>query len=272
VGDRIQLNVRVPLELSQELRSVLLKNPDEKNSLDQAGWYLDPSPQMINGNLRFIISPIKTGKLTLPELLILKADNQAIAKSGSLSFEVAELSASPTSPPELLETISISLPLKFVIIGILLILVAIALVYWAYNKFFKNNSKQLVSAEIKLPPTPDHVIALRELNLLYDQNPYSNEHLKPIAFGISQILKNFFSSRFKIDAKESTTDEMMVLLRQESLTDQDLKKIIQLFKNLDLIKFTELAHHQHFQKSDYLEFKEQTRVLIESWAIKGDFK
>ena len=43
-------------------------------------------------------------------------------------------------------------------------------------------------------------------------------------------------------------------------------------KNLDLIKFTELAHHQHFQKSDYLEFKEQTRVLIESWAIKGDFK
>ena len=87
---------------------------------------------------------------------------------------------------------------------------------------------------------------------------------------VSQILKNFFSARFKVDAKESTSDEMIELLRNEALPSTELKKIAVLFQNLDLIKFTELPYHQHFQKSDHLEFKEISKTLIETWAMKGD--
>lgn len=272
VGDRIQLNIRIPIELSQELGSVQLKSLDEKTSLDQIGWYLDPSPQIINGNLRFIASPIKTGKLVLPELAIIKTEGKMIAKTSSIAIEVAELAANPSSTPALLETIPISLPLKFAILGAFILIGLIFACYFAYKKYKQTRKPEPVAPEIKIPPTPDHVIALRELNLLYEQYSYSKENLKPIAFGVSQILKNFFSARFKVDAKESTTDEMISLLRGESLSSQDLKKILGLFQNLDLIKFTELNYHQHFQNGDYLEFKDQARNLIETWAIKGDFK
>jgi len=270
VGDRIQLNIRIPLELAQELNTVQLKNSDENNPLDKQGWYLDPSPQIINGNLRFIISPVKSGKLVLPELLILKEENHPLAKTTPVNIDVAELTQNPASKPTLLDTISISLPLKFALLGILLIFMIIGVAAFIYKKYLSHKKNTRPNTEIKIPATPDHVIALRDLNMLYEQYPYSKENLKPIAFGVSQILKNFFSARFKIDARESTTDEMMVLLKQEVLPEQDLKKIRALFQSLDLIKFTVLSHHQHFQKGDYYEFRDLTKELIEAWSLKGD--
>lgn len=272
VGDRIQLSVRITPELSQDIASIKLLNPDEKNPLDKQGWFLDPSPQIINGNLRFIASPIKTGKLTLPELHIVKNEGQTIAKTVSLNIEVAELKAEPNSTPDYLDTVSISLPFRFIVFGLLVILAIALLGFYLYKKFFANKKPAKPVEEIKLPPTPDHVIALRDLNQLYEQYSYSKETMKPVAFGVSQILKNFFSARFKVDARESTTDEMLALLKQESLPESDLKKIRALFQNLDLIKFTDYEHHQHFQKGDYFEFKEHARALIESWAAKGETK
>ncbi len=272
VGDRIQLNIRIPLELSQSLSSIQLKNSDEKNPLDKLGWYLDNSPQVINGNLRFIASPLKSGKLILPELYIVSQDNHLLAKTSPIEVDVASLTPNPSATPALLDTIPISLPIKFVIITLIILGILLLIARFIYKKYFSKKTVAKAIEEIRVPPTPDHVIALRELNLLYDQHSFSKENLKPIAFGVSQILKNFFSARFKVDAKESTTDEMLVLLAQESLPEQDLKKIKQLFVNLDLIKFTKLSHHEHFQKADYLEFKEHARTLIEAWVFKGDSK
>jgi len=172
--------------------------------------------------------------------------------------------------PALLDTISIGLPLKFVILGLLIITILAFTAFYLYKKFHRTKTEIKRIEEIKVPPTPDHVIALRDLNLLFEKYSYSKENLKPVAFGVSEILKIFFSARFKIDAKESTSDEMIALLKKESLPESDLKKIKELFLNLDIIKFTELNHHQHFQKGDYLEFKDQARTLVESWAIKGE--
>ena len=270
VGDRIQLNIRVPLELSQDLNAALLKFTDDKTTLDQQGWYLDPSVQIINGNLRFIASPIKTGKLILPELIILKDETHPIAKTTAINVDVAELTQSPNNPPALLDTISISLPLRFAIVGILILLLIFGCLYYFYKKHLNQKKLEIRTSKINVPPTPDHVIALRDLNLLYEQYTFSKENLKPVSFGVSQILKNFFSARFKVDAKESTTDEMMSLLKQESVPEQDLKIIRDLFYNLDIIKFTEISHHQQYQKTDYLEFKEIAKKLIESWAARGD--
>ena len=269
VGDRIQLNVRIPLELAQELTAVQLKNPDDKNTLDKLGWYLDPSPQIINGNLRFIVAPIKSGKLIMPELQIMNSDSRPLAKTTAVSVEVAEM-ANPTAPPGLLETITISLPLRVVFLGIFILLTLTLAAYLIYKRYFKNKIVSKPIKEIKLPPTPDHVIALRDLSALFEQHPYSRENLKPVAFGVSQILKNFFSARFKVDARESTTDEMLRLLREESLPAADIKRISSLFQNLDLVKFTEPHYYQHLHRADYLEFRDQAKSMIEDWAAKGD--
>jgi len=270
LGDRIQLSVRIPPEVAQELGTVTLKNGDETKPLDQQGWYLDNNAQMIDGNLRFIVSPIKPGKLILPELLIMKDENHPVAKTTAIDVDVANIKADPAATPVMLDTIAISLPLKFVILFIFILALIALGCFLLYKKYWAKRIQVKATNEIKVPPTPDHVIALRELDLLYEQRPYSRENMKPVAFGVSQILKNFFSQRFKVDARESTTDEMLALLKGEALPEPEIKKIRALFQNLDTIKFTESAHHEHFQKADYLEFKSHAKTLVEAWALKGD--
>ena len=268
LGDRIQLSVRVPLDLIQQLNSIILKNTNEAHPLDQQGWHLDSNPQIIDGSLRFIVSPLKSGKLTLPELWIMKDDVHPAAKTTPINIEVMELKANPGETPALLDTIDISLPFKFVVLAVLVVISLLLLLYYFYKRYWSKRVRTVAQNEIQVPPTPDHIIALRDLEMLYDQFSYSKENMKPIAFGVSQILKNFFSSRFKVDARESTTDEMLALLKSESIPELEIKKIRALYQNLDLIKFTKMSHHEQFQKSDYAEFKNQAKLLIETWAIK----
>lgn len=267
VGDRIQLGIRLPIEITHYQTGIQIKNADEKNPLDQQGLYLDPSPQIINGNLKFAIYPVKSGKLLLPELTLYKESGTAIGKTKPTQIEVEEL-AKPKQQPDLLDTIEIALPLKFLILGLIGLLALCGIGFVLYRKF-KKKPKPVPVAEIKMPPVPDDEIAARELSALYDLYPYSLSNLKPVAFGVSQILKNYFSSRFKIDAVESTTDEMLDLLRRETLPASEISRIKALFTDLDLIKFTETDHHRHFTREDYVRFREQSKMIIDQWAKNG---
>lgn len=268
VGDRIQFSAALPYELISKIRSIQLKQSTNSESPDSSGIYLDPTPQVINGSLRYSVSPLKPGKLTIPEINVIDQTNGWIAKTQSISIDVAELKTDPKEQPQLLDPVSLSIPFKWMVIGLLLLAGLGFGCFFLYRRYLRRKVPPPVKTEVRVPPVPDHEIALRELNALYDRYPFSGDHLKPVAFGVSQILKNFFSARFKIDARESTTDEMITLLRQESLPGHELKRIIDLFTDLDQIKFTDYQHHSHFQKSDYQGFKDSSKDIIHSWTIR----
>ena len=113
----------------------------------------------------------------------------------------------------------------------------------------------------------DHALALRSLELLFKKYPFSYENLKPVSFGISEILKNFFSSRFTIDAREATPDEMIALLRKEAIPREGLQEILNLFNDLDLIKFTKESDSGHFKEHHYQDFKIKAQSIIQKWAL-----
>jgi hypothetical protein len=268
VGDRIQFSAVLPYELISKIRSLQLKQANNPETTEGSGIYLDPTPQVINGSLRYSVSPLKPGKLTIPEINVIDQTNGMIAKTQSYSIDVAELKTESKEEPQLLDPVSLSIPFRWIVFGILLLAGFVAVCYFLYKRYLQRKVPPPVMSEVRIPPVPDHEIALRDLNSLYERYPYSGDHLKPVAFGVSQILKNFFSARFKIDARESTTDEMIALLRQESLPDPELKRIIRLFTDLDQIKFTDYQHHSGFQKSDYLGFKESSKDIIQAWTIR----
>jgi hypothetical protein len=264
VGDRIEFSIPLPVSLLHQNPNIQIKYIDEQKTLDQLGIYLDQSPQVINGALRFAIYPVQSGSITLPELSVIKEPDSIIGKTSPYTIEVIELKKSEEQP-DLIDAISVSMPLKFILMGLVLLALVIGLVIYFYKK---TRSRKVVTTavEIKPPPIPDYEIALREIESLYSRFSYSPENLKPIAFGLSEILKKYFSSRFKIDAVESTTDEMIQLLQTESVNESDLSKIRSLFNDLDIIKFTEQIHHQHFQKSDFLTFKDQSSMIVNRWS------
>jgi hypothetical protein len=243
-----------------------LKLPEGSSKLEDQGWYLDPSTQLLGSIFRFVVSPIQTGKLTLPTLLLLRGEVEYLGRTKPYSINVAALEQKDGKPPELLEPTPTSLPTKYWIIFSTITLGLALIIFYFIRRHLikKRNRPQVMPVLVR---EPDHVIALKLLNSLYSNTPYSLENLKPIAFGVSDILKEFFSSRFKIDASESTTDEMIELLRKQALPGENLREIQVLFQDLDLVKFTKKEHYTAFDESKYQEFKVKAQTLIQKWTL-----
>ena len=269
LGDRITLVLDVGPDVIQNQSTLTLRIPAGGSSLEDQGWYLDPATQLVPGSFRFVVSPLHTGKLTIPTLLVLKEDGSAIGRTNPLSIQVAEIKKTEEKPA-LLDVSSLSLPARYwILFGLIAILIGF-LVHVFYRRWLKNRTPR-VRPET-LPPVqrdPDHVIAIHKLDLLYQAHPFRNENMKPIAFGISEILKSYFSARFQIDANESTTDEMIALLRSESLSKDALREIQILFHDLDYIKFTNENLGSQANETAYIDYKVKAQAIIQRWRETG---
>ncbi len=267
IGDRIALYVEIPQADQNRNSSFEITVPEGGSKIDEQGWYLDAQTNLISGNLRFIVAPIKTGPLTLPTLLILNQEKNPIGRTDTWSIEVKGVSLSPDQQkrePQYLPLAAVGLSdqVWFMLFALVLLLIAAT----AFGIYKWNRKKAMTPPALPTPKPiePDHVLALRALQELYQQNPYTREHLKPVAFGISEIIKAYLSKRFLVDATESTTPEMIGLLKSQ-LTFDELKEIEALFVDLDLIKFTKMEQHDHYTEGDYKNFKLKAERIIDRW-------
>lgn len=269
LGDRIRLYVELTPEQLLNQNSFAISPPPGGSKLEDQGWYLDPQPLLISNNLQFVVSPIRAGKITLPTLVISKEDKSGLARTSPFTVEVVALQGKQ-APNELLDPLDIGLAAKYWALFVSISLLVLALSVFFIRRYLKNRRQVKPISIPVVKKDPDHVIALNALDQLYKKYPFSNDNLKPVSFGISEILKHFFSDRFHTDAKESTTDEMIVLLRKESIPSDGLREIQSLFNDLDLIKFTKNRDYAHFSEQHYIEFKVKAQSLIQKWAQRSE--
>jgi hypothetical protein len=267
IGDRITLYVELLPELTKDSKEFSISVPEDGSSLAEQGWYIDPATQFLSSNLSFVVSPIQVGKLTLPTLLISRDDKSLMVRTHPLSIQVTGPEKKEES--KLLEIVAIPLATKYVILFSILAAVLAVLLAWAIWRYFKiKKLRQKIPAAPVVKKEADHVIAFSALDLLYKKYPYGEASFKPIAFGISEVLKEYLSARFHVDAKESTTDEMLALLRTEAVPQDGLKEIRALFQELDLIKFTKVNDAIRVSDNDYLEFKVKAQGIIQRWSTQ----
>ncbi len=268
IGDRITFQVALGTLQTEASGPLILEPPKDTPKPEDAGWFLDPSTLSQGGTLRFVASPLKGGEIALPSLLVSDSSGRPIAKTAPLNLKVLAPVDSKTGEPDLVDVIPISLPLRFWILFAFLFALVVAGSVWMLRKIRARRRNRKPKDLPLVPKEPDHVIALRKLDLLFDSGADSDDHLKRVSFGTSEILKEFFSKRFGIDAMESTTGEMLLLLkRKESMGPQQLDEIRQLFEELDLYKFTKT---QQYLKNDPLireDLKIRARLLVQKWAL-----
>jgi hypothetical protein len=267
IGDRINLLTEINSPTLENGDHLALKLPEGASKLEDQGWYIDPSSQFLGGVFRFIVSPIQTGALTLPTLLIQKEDGITIGRTAPYQIQVTGPEKKDQKEAELLEITSRSLPIKYWILFSLLALFVMCGVSYLVYRTLKNRRKKPTFIP-KTQADPEHVVALRKINELYQTYPYEIVNLKPIAFGVSETLKEFFSKRFKIDAIESTSDEMIELLRKEAINGENLREIQTLFQDLDLVKFTKSENYSHFDQFKYQDLKVKSQLIIQKWTLK----
>ena len=267
IGDRINFSAEIKARGLENGEHLSLKVPEGSSKLEDQGWYVDPSSQFMGGAFRFIASPIQTGTLTLPTLLIVKDDQTVLARTSPFTAKVTGPGQNKENKaPELIEITPSSLPMKYwILFSLLGLILFLTLGYFIYR--FIQNKKKIPPGMPTVKIDPDHIIALRKIDLIYQKYPFELVNLKPLAFGVSDTLKEFFSHRFKIDATEATTDEMLALLKKEALSEESLKEIRTLFQSLDLIKFTTSDHYRHLDEQNYLDYKTRANFIIQKWAL-----
>jgi hypothetical protein len=268
IGDRIPLSIEIKSDQADAGEALSLKLPDDNEKLEDLGWYIDPSTQSLGTSFRFLVSPIQTGRMTLPTLLIMKADNIAIGKTTPYVIQVSGPTEKDAKEAELIDPSSIGLAAKYWVLFSAIGIAVLGLLFYGIRKFIKSRQKD---GGISVPVRhrdPDHVLALKKIEALYAEHAYSLENLKPVGFGVSEILKEFFENRFKVEALESTTDEMVELLRKEAISGESLREIQLLFQDLDLVKFTKRENYSHFDEQKYLDFKVKANHIIQKWALR----
>jgi hypothetical protein len=267
IGDRLTLQVDVSPNLIPPGQSVVLRPHESKTSPEEQGWFIDPRPSNQLGIIRFIASPLKGGRLTLPELSIVIENGSTVAKTEPLALEVQELQRQPDEKPDLIDVLSISMPARLWFLVIFILLGLAWGGYALYRRHLKNKNATPPPAPPALPPEPDHVLAKKRIEALFQAHDYRLESLKPLSFGISEALKDYFSRRFGVDARESTTGEMLQLLREQGLERADLSQIESLFQTLDQFKFLDIESFPEAPPERQKELRDESLRIIDRWAL-----
>jgi hypothetical protein len=148
------------------------------------------------------------------------------------------------------------------LLGLAPIAVIIGLLY-----FFRSKKKKLARSTPPVVPVESaDRIALRRLEQLFSLHPWSPGALKPVSFGCSETLKDFFSARFGVEASESTTAEMLRLLTSVGMSREQLGEIRTLFELLDLVKFTSEENTRHLGETDYSRIRHESERLVRAWG------
>ncbi len=91
------------------------------------------------------------------------------------------------------------------------------------------------------PSLPAHVVALKKLEELKQKKLWQHDFVKEYYVELTAILREYLAGRFKINAEEKTSDEILEACQNISLTAQNEEILQYILKLADLVKF---AKHQ----------------------------
>lgn len=119
----------------------------------------------------------------------------------------------------------------WVILGALMVILIVFLIF-KYTRKVKP-----IMVEVEIPKIPAHIIAFEKLEKLKSENLWQEGKLKLYHSQLTDIIREYIENRFKIQAQEQTTDEILFGFRNISIDDDSKSKLKQVLILADLVKF-----------------------------------
>lgn len=123
--------------------------------------------------------------------------------------------------------------------------VAGLLVLLASYRFFRRRKKPQRPAPIPVVPEPlapsPQEIALKQLEALEREKPWQKGRLLEYYAALSMIVREYLEHRYAIPAMESTTGEIVILLKNTDFPEARRAALEVLLQKSDLVKFADTA-------------------------------
>jgi hypothetical protein len=157
--------------------------------------------------------------------------------------------------------ITLAEALPWVAGGLLVLAIAAFLIYyWDRRRrnqplFFKPKPKE-----------PAHVVALRNLQLLKEEQLWQQGRIKDFHTRISEILRTYIEDRFAISAMEQTSDEILFSFESGNACGaKELDMLREVFAISDLVKFAKYSAAPDENETAFVRVKsfvEQTKLIV----------
>ena len=251
IGDKITLNVGVILEPTAR---VVNTTPDlpldtSKFGIVDLGQWGAQKNRLPNFSRTLVFQAFDTGLYRIPSVVFtIEAANgvKITAESPPLLLTVKN----PDGADALVAPVDIKpiattewtfeedmWPFLKVYLPYFLLAIAILFLAWRFWQQWKNRQTPPVVQQISQPP---HVIAARLLAELRAKKLWENGKTKEFYSELSRILRGYLEDGFTMPALESTTDELIGLLKTRGFDAQLIEKVQNLLQTADLVKFAKV--------------------------------
>ena len=157
---------------------------------------------------------------------------------------------------------------------LVIVVISLAVIYLLARFLPRNPLRRFVRPPA--PVEPAHVIALRELYKLRDEELWQKGEVKEFYSRLSDILRRYIDNRYGIMSPELTTDETVRMLQKAAVTTHDQMSLVKELLSLsDMVKFAKYLPQSEIHEkshSDGIRFVELTRksdVTPEEISGKG---
>ncbi len=127
-------------------------------------------------------------------------------------------------------------------------------------KRYRKKKPEVVVVEP--PKIPAHIIALEKLEKLKNEKLWQEGKLKQYHSALSEIVREYVENRFKIQALEQTTDEILFGFRNVSIDEESKQRLRQLLVLSDMVKFAKeqpLPHENEMSLTNAFDFVNGTK-------------
>lgn len=270
VGDQVRLFIEATPAKNERL--IWATFPDTFNSLEivEKGK-IDTVKQgeIITYKQRLLITGWDSGMFTIPAFAFTSVPQGAqpyTIHTDSFALIVQTVAVDTTQAfKPIADIIAVKMSWRDYIWYIVGALVAIALTVFLIN-YFRKNKKVAAPA----PPPPAYVEtvnekALRLLNELEQKQLWQNGQIKEYYSELTDVLRNYIEERFRTQALELTTDEMLAVVRKhkEMMRHHDALRTI--LQTADMAKFAraEPLPQEHVDTMELTrQFVKETPVVV----------
>lgn len=217
----------------------------EENILQQTEW--TPDGQAFNKDLTLVIFDADT--ITLPPLPV-HLNGKGTALSNPLDIVIL-----PTpSPDDLVDMTGIKdirrepalwtdyLPWALAIAAFVLLILLAA---WLIDRAKRKKNQAALSRTVGLPP---HELAWRKLDVLMQKELWNKGLMKEYCAELTFILREYLEKRYAVPALESTSEEILELLRKTSFPNSLRGELQDMLSRADLVKFAKAIPPETFHE------------------------
>jgi hypothetical protein len=219
---------------------------------------------------RYLVTAFDSGTYTIPPFYAEKVSGDSLLRYYS-DYSFLKVQRPDVTPPDTTDVIfdiigPRSAPVTFAeVLPWLVIALLAAIVLYILARFLPRNPLRRF-VRPPAPPEPAHVIALRELKALREEELWQKGEVKEYYSRLSDITRRYIDNRYGISSPELTTDETVRMLQKAAVTTAGQMSLVKELLSLsDMVKFAkylpESDLHDKYH-ADAVRFIEETKVVM----------